>query len=554
MAYEFKFPDIGEGITEGELLAWKVNEGDIVAEDQTLAEMETDKAVVELPSPRAGRVSRLHAAEGDIIQVGDVLVTIDEGAAAAAAAVVAPAAPAAPASAAGAGGAALPAPAPADRPSHRRPAGAARSPRSPSPQEPEPYTGSVVGVLEEAPEEEEEAAPARPRQPAAPAAGRSRSWRCLPSGRSPRSWEWTSPPSAGPARAAGSSSRTSRMWRKPWPTESPLRERLGQAPQLRRRGTAAAAAIPPSAPAPVAPVPPAVQVAATPAAAPLPGEPVRTEPAPGEAPVLVPVLGGAIEADAYGPVERVPFRGVRRTMARHMAESVAKQAQVTTMDEADVTIIKRIREKERTVAAERGVRLTYLAFVVKACTASLKRFPRLNAVLEESGEEFVLKRYYNIGIAIDTKYGLVVPNIKDADQKSIFRIAEEIVDLVDRADERRLELSEFHGGTFTISNYGAVGTTFATPVINYPEVAILGMGRVRELPVVREGKVVTRLMLPLSLTFDHQLIDGAEAARFLNLVIGYWRIPIFCSWKELGGAGRLRGDCARPPVVAGWSC
>jgi pyruvate dehydrogenase E2 component (dihydrolipoamide acetyltransferase) len=208
-----------------------------------------------------------------------------------------------------------------------------------------------------------------------------------------------------------------------------------------------------------------------------------------------------------------------------MIESVAKQAQVTTIDEADVTIIRRIREKERTIAAERGVRLTYLAFVIKACTASLKRFPRLNAVLEESGDEFLLKRYYNIGIAIDTKSGLVVPNIRDADKKSIFRIAEEIVDLVDRAEQRSLDVRELHGGTFTITNYGAIGGLFATPVINYPEVAILGMGRVREVPVMKEQKVVTRLMLPLSLTFDHRLIDGAEAARFLNLVIGYLEDP-----------------------------
>ena len=236
-------------------------------------------------------------------------------------------------------------------------------------------------------------------------------------------------------------------------------------------------------------------------------------------------MGGVLQKEALGLVEIVPFRGVRRTMARHMAESVAKQAQVTTMDEADVTIIKRIREKERTVAAERGVRLTYLAFAIKVCTAALKRFARLNAVLKESGEEFVLKRYYNIGIAIDTKSGLVVPNIKAADTKSIFEIAAEIVDLVDRAEQRHLGVDELHGGTFTITNYGAIGGVYATPVINYPEVAILGMGRVRELPVVHEGKVLTRLMLPLSLTFDHQLIDGAEAARFLNLVMSYLEDP-----------------------------
>jgi pyruvate dehydrogenase E2 component (dihydrolipoamide acetyltransferase) len=240
---------------------------------------------------------------------------------------------------------------------------------------------------------------------------------------------------------------------------------------------------------------------------------------------LAPLLGGVIENDGHGPVERVAFRGVRRTMARRMAEAVAKQAQVTTMDEADVTVIKRIREKERTLAAERGVRLTYLAFVIKACTASLKRFPRLNAVLDESGDEFLLKRYYNIGIAIDTRSGLMVPNIKDADSKSIFQIAGEIVDLVDRAEERKIDLQGFRGGTFSITNYGAIGGLFATPVINYPEVAILGMGRVRETPVVKEGKVVTRLVMPLALTFDHRLVDGAEATRFLNLVMGYLEDP-----------------------------
>jgi pyruvate dehydrogenase E2 component (dihydrolipoamide acetyltransferase) len=240
---------------------------------------------------------------------------------------------------------------------------------------------------------------------------------------------------------------------------------------------------------------------------------------------LAPIMGGVIEDDGHGPVERVLFRGVRRSMAKRMAEAVSKQAQVTTMDEADVTILKRIREKERTLAAERGIRLTYLAFVIKACTASLKRFPRLNAVLDEAGDDFLLKRYYNIGIAIDTKFGLMVPNIKDADKKSIFRIAEEIVDLVDLADERKIDMQGFRGGTFTVSNYGAIGSLYATPVINYPEVAILGMGRVQETPVVRDGKIVTRLMLPLALTFDHRLVDGAEAACFLNLVISYLQDP-----------------------------
>jgi pyruvate dehydrogenase E2 component (dihydrolipoamide acetyltransferase) len=485
MPYEFRFPDVGEGISEGELLAWKVKEGDVVTEDQTLAEMETDKAVVELPSPRAGRIVRLHAAEGDVIKVGDVLVTIEEGA-------VPPA-----------GG--EPATAPAVT-------AAAPAPVAAEPAAAVPYTGSVVGRLEEAPEEEIQAPGPAPGP--APASAPIRAPAPVP-------------PRAAPAPPVSVAAETAVL---AMPSVRALARELG-VDLAGIRGTGPGGRILKQDVEDVAEA--AAYGMGAPGAAPVAASAPAPEQAEAAVPVALPVeaaeggaiMGGVLEQDAFGPVERVPFRGVRRTMARHMAESVAKQAQVTTMDEADVTVIKKIREKERTVAAERGVRLTYLAFAIKACTAALKRFPRLNAVLQESGEEFVLKRYYNIGIAVDTKSGLVVPNIKDTDRKSIFEIAAEIVDLVTRADERRLELHELHGGTFTITNYGAVGGVFGTPVINYPEVAIMGMGRVRELPVIRDGQVVTRLMLPLSLTFDHQLIDGAEAARFLNLVMGYLEDP-----------------------------
>jgi pyruvate dehydrogenase E2 component (dihydrolipoamide acetyltransferase) len=466
MAFEFIFPDIGEGIVEGELLAWKVKQGDLVVQDQTLAEMETDKAVVELPSPRAGRVVSLHAAEGDIVKVGAVLVTIEEGAE----------------------GAGVAAPPPAETPA---------APEAEVTDE--PYTGSVVGRLEEAPEEPEMVAPppAAPVATAAPTAAAEPAASGVLAMPSVRALAKELGVDLSGIRGTGPGGRILKE-----DVQDVAEEAAYGVPAASGAGAGAAPSL----------------VAGSPATGVAPAATLVT--AAGE-----PLMAGTLGSDLFGPVERVPFRGVRRTMARHLAESVAKQAQVTTMDEADVTIIKRIKEKERTVAAERGVRLTYLAFAIKACTAALKRFPRLNATLEESGDEFVLKRYYNVGIAIDTKSGLVVPNIKDAEQKSIFEIAAQIVDLVDRAEQRKIEVRELHGGTFTITNYGAVGGTFATPVINYPEVAILGMGRVRELPVVREEKVVTRLMLPLSLTFDHQLIDGAEAARFLNLVIGYLEDP-----------------------------
>ncbi|MCL5735871.1 MAG: 2-oxo acid dehydrogenase subunit E2 [Actinobacteria bacterium] len=513
MAYEFKFPDIGEGITEGEILSWKVQEGDVVVEDQTLAELETDKAVVEMPSPKAGRIVRLHAAEGDIVAVGSVLVTIEDtgtGAAEVAPArVAAPAGEAAPVTVA----------APAGKPQ--------------GPAVEQPYSGSVVGRLEEAPEEGAEppepvggpavtpptpAAPAAPATPPAPAPAVGPPAPPAPAA-APTAQAAPAPApepaSGGPAAAATPPEEVLAL-----PSVRALAKELG-VDITKIRGTGTGGRILKQDVEDLAQVMAYGVGGMKPAAA--AGTPTQAEPT--AAPAQTPTPGGIVEQDPYGAVERVPFRGVRRTMAKRMRESVSTQAQVTAMDQADVTVIRHIREKEREVATERGVHLTYLAFAIKACTAALKRFPRLNASLAESGEEYVVKRYYNVGIAVDTRSGLVVPNIKQADRKSIFGIAEEIIELVKKAEDRTLDLADLHGGTFTITNYGAIGGTYATPIVYYPEVAILGMGRIGEIPVVREGQVVPRLILPLSLTFDHRLIDGAEAARFLNTIVGYLEDP-----------------------------
>ncbi len=444
MAFEFKFPDVGEGITEGELLSWKVKEGDVVAEDQTLAEVETDKAVVEMPSPWAGRIARLQVEEGETIEVGQVIVTIDD---------VGPAAQLSPSAAVPEEPVATPAPVSAEF-----------------------YTGSVVGQLEEA-DDDEPVAPAPPPPTAAEKEGsETLKVLALPSVR-----QLAKDLGVDLARVHGTG-----------PGGRILRQDVEDMAEAATYGRNTVEA-------------PSVALH--------------------EAEAAEAWMGGSLEQDEHGVVERVTLKGLRRTMARRMREAVARQAEVTSTEEADVSVLRRIREKERTLAAERGVRLTYLAFVIKACASALKRFPRLNAVLQEGCDEFLLKRYHNIGFAVDTKAGLVVPNIKDVDRKSIFAIAAEIVDLADRAQQRTLELSDIHGGTFTITNYGAIGGLFGTPVTNYPEVAILGMGRVRDVPVARRGEVVVRQLLPLSLTFDHQLIDGAEAARFLNLVVSYLEDP-----------------------------
>ncbi len=478
MAYEFRFPDVGEGITEGELLSWKVREGDVIAEDQTLAEVETDKAVVEIPSPKAGKILKLHAQEGEIIKVGAVLVTIEEAAAPAEAAAAAPAAvtaPPAPAAAAPAAPAAAP------------PAGAEAAPPAAEPGVPPPpvaqimeaeefYTGSVVGRLEEAPDEE--AAAAAERTAAADRVGARSAIKVLAMP-SVRSLADELGIDLGRVRGTGPGGRILRQDVEDYAAALAYGRDRVEVPSVKVEEIDTATAC----------------------------------------------LGGGLEQDQYGVVERVVFRGVRRTMAKKMQESLSKQAQVTETEEADVTGLKRIREKQRALATEQGIHLTYLAFVVKASVMALERFPRLNAVLDQSCEEVLIKRYYNIGLAVDTNAGLMVPNIKAADTKSIFELAKEINELVARAQDRKLDVADLHGGTFTVSNYGAIGGIHATPVTNYPEVAVLGMGRVRERPVAHRGQVVIRSLLPLSLTFDHQLIDGAEAARFLNLVVNYLEDP-----------------------------
>lgn len=482
MIFEFKFPDVGEGITEGELLSWKVQEGDVVVEDQTLVEVETDKAVVELPSPRAGRIAKLHAADGDVIEVGQVLVTIEEAAGGTGVGAVA--------------GTTSPPPS-AESPSPSV-ASATRRPPSlpPGPpvsqveEEEEFYTGSVIGQLEEAPDEEPAPASVTAPKPVQAPILAAATAATTPLASDEATVRVLAMPSVRAlARELGVDLS---VVHGTGPGGRILRQDVEDHAEAAVYGRETIAA-------------PSIAIA---------------DVAGGE-----PWMGGTLERDQFGVVERTSVRGVRRTMARRMAESLAKQAQVTTTDDADVSVLRRIREKERTLAAERGIHLTYMAFVIKACAAALQRFPRMNSTLSEDCGELIIKRYYNIGIAVDTKVGLMVPNLKDVDRKSIFHIAEEVIDLAQRAQDRSLGLEDLHGGTFTITNYGAIGGVYGTPVTNYPEIAVLGMGRVRDLAVVRKGQVLVRQMLPLSLTYDHQVVDGAEASRFLNLVISYLEDP-----------------------------
>ncbi|HEY3347481.1 MAG TPA: dihydrolipoamide acetyltransferase family protein [Nitrospirota bacterium] len=471
MAYEFKFPDIGEGLTEGEIVEWKVKPGDKVADHQTILEVETDKAVAEVPSPKAGYIVSLKGGPGDIINVGEVIAVIDDtppaqtGTMPAAEKAEKPRTAGAPAEA--------PmkelTPAPVQEKVEKSP-----SPPTPAPKQerakptelnvsPDVYAqkgGSVgvVGQLEEAPEEEEEKAAAAPAQQTTVSRPQVDA---LPKERMLAKQLGVE---IGQVRGTGPKGRV---------TEEDIKKYAGQ------------------------------------------GMPVKGARGP----------EGEPGADTYGPVERVPLRGVRRKISQAMVESLTKSAQVTTMDEADAGLLWFIRGKVKDEAAAQGVHLTLLPFIIKAVIGALKRDPLMNSAMDDEKNEIMVKGYYNIGIAVETEDGLIVPNVKDADKKTIIEIAREIEDLSAKARKRTLDIRELRGGTFTITNYGSIGGTFATPVLNYPEAGILGVGRLSEKAAVEDGAIKVKKVLPLSLTFDHRVLDGAKAQHFLNSVIRHIEDP-----------------------------
>jgi len=238
-----------------------------------------------------------------------------------------------------------------------------------------------------------------------------------------------------------------------------------------------------------------------------------------------PVTAAVTATGKLGSEERIPLRGIRRKIAERMVKSKHTAAHVTHVDEVDMTEIVQLREKTRESTEKRGVKLTYLPFIIKALIPALKQYPYLNATLDDEKEEIVLKKYYNIGIATNTDQGLLVPVVKDADHKSITQLADEIARLSDRARAGQLTLDEIQGSTFTVTNVGGIGGVFATPIINYPEVAILGVHKITKRPVVRDNQIVIRDMTYLSVSFDHRALDGAMTAEFMNVVKQYLEDP-----------------------------
>jgi pyruvate dehydrogenase E2 component (dihydrolipoamide acetyltransferase) len=423
MTLDFKFPDLGEGVTEGEIKKWLVKEGDVIKSDQPIAEVETDKAVVEMPSPVAGKVLKLYFAEGATVKVGQVLATI------------------------GAEGEA-----PSQRPA---PVAAA-----PSVEEPRRRSVSVVGELPEG--------------------------EVMVSS--------TAPTSTQSGAAGVMATPAVRKVAKDLAVDLSTVKGTGPEGRITLEDVKAAAqAGPPSGPAPQPP----------------PASPRKVA-----------------KFDVYGYVDREPVKGIRKATAKRMMESTLKTAMVCMMDDADVTELVALRERIKAVAMEqRKVKLTYMPFIIKAVTMALKDNKYLNASIDEETEDLLIKKYYNIGVAVAIEDGLMVPVIKAADQKEIMDLAIEIEELAEKAQSRKIDLGDLKGGTFTITNYGTLGGTYGTPIINYPEAAILGVGRIRDMPMVKDGEIKVRKMLPLSLTWDHRVTDGANAAKFMGTLRNYLENP-----------------------------
>ena len=425
--FEYRFPELGEGLHEGEIVKMHIAPGQTVTDEDIIMEVQNDKAIVEVPCPVNGKVTEVLAKDGQVMHVGEVVAIIEaEGD--------------------------VPEQAPSDD-SHAQAAGGASG-------------NSAVGGADTKGQPAQEAA-ATPAAPAAAAAPASNAIVLA----TPSVRKLAREQGVNIAQVAGTG-KNGRI------TREDVLGFTGAAP--------AAAASAAEAPAAAASAAPAASKAAGP-------------------------VGQGVE-------ERVPFKGIRKAIANAMVKSVYTAPHVTLMDEVDVTGLVALRNRAKPIAEKKGVKLTYLPFIVKALVAACREFPVMNAMIDEASNEIVYKKYYNIGIATDTDNGLIVPVIFDADRKNVWSVANEIRDLAVRGRDGKLSAGELKGSTISITNIGSAGGMFFTPVINFPEVAILGTGRITEKAVVKNGEIVAAPVMALSLSFDHRIIDGATAQNFMNYI------------------------------------
>jgi pyruvate dehydrogenase E2 component (dihydrolipoamide acetyltransferase) len=485
VATDFTLPELGEQIEAGDVLRVLVKAGDTIAKEQPVLELETDKATIEVPSSVAGVVKEIKVKAGDKVKVGQAILSYDEGGGEAAPK-SAPEKASTPATA-GEGGKQAQAKAEPAKPA--APAGGKGA-------KAEPAKAAVAETVDETeelqPDIQVDDQSTRPDKsgvkdptvgPQAATGGDARGTNVVDISRGARPASETAAPETPPAPAAPSVRRTARE------LGVEISEVQGTGPNGRisvddvkahvkrlvtsgasRGGAAAAVALP--------------------------------------------------DFTRWGSVERQPMRAVRRKTAEHLSAAWATIPHVTQCDLADITGLEELRKKYAKQVEAAGGNLTVTSIAVKVIAAALRKFPQFNASIDMAADEIVLKKYVNIGVAVDTDRGLLVPVIRDADQKNIVQLSVELAQLSEKARNRKIALEEMQGGCFSISNLGGIGGTYFTPIVNAPEVAILGISRARMEPVYGKetGEFAPRFMLPLSLSYDHRVIDGADGIRFLRWV------------------------------------
>ncbi|MDQ3488273.1 MAG: 2-oxo acid dehydrogenase subunit E2 [Acidobacteriota bacterium] len=496
MATEFKIPELGENVTAGDVVRILVKAGDTLAKDQAVLELETDKATIEVPSDVAGTVREIKVKQGDKVKVGQVVLTVDEGAAGSAAGTPA------------ASGSSEKADAPKQR---TQPAGAAEE--GGISQKASPVSQATGGGAERAQEDQDEGEADQPEAQEAD------------------------------AEKAGA----------PTTDEAP-RQKRGEVVDINRGGRQqagtpqSAADEPPEADAPAAPAAPSVRRMAREL-----GVDIRQVAGSGDGGRIsvedlqafvkgvmtgtAPSSGGAAAVSSqplpdftkWGEVERRPMSNIRRKTAEHLGHAWHVIPHVTQHDKADITALEALRKQHGPQAEKADGKLTMTAIALKIVAAAIRKFPQFNASIDQARNEIIYKKSVHLGVAADTERGLLVPVVRDVDRKGIFELAAELAKLSEKARAGKLSLDEMQGGGMTITNLGGIGGTSFTPIVNWPEVAILGISRGAQEPVWDGSSFQPRLMLPLSLSYDHRVIDGADAARFLRWVADAFEQPFILS-------------------------
>ena len=420
---EFRLPELGEGVTEGELVKWKVKVGDLVKDDQPLCEVMTDKATIEIPSSFSGKVMELTAKEGEIVKVHQLMLKAEAANAASAA--------------------------PKVEAKSAAPVAAAPAPKAAAPSAPvqQPVVASAPSV----------------------SVSNTNSADVLASP-STRKLANEKGIDLGSVNGSGPNGRV-------------LRDDVEN---FKSGGGSRS--------------------------------------------------GAAKVRGAVAPDDRMPIRGMRKKISEKMRMSVDKAAHFTYVEEADATDLVKLRARAKITGEKRGIKVSFLPFVMKAMVAALKKHPKINSIVDEATNELVTKHYYNISLSVQTEDGLTVPVIKNVQDKGIFELAKEIAEVVDRARKKKLTMDDFQDSTITLTNAGSIGGLFATPIINYPEVAILGFNKIARKPVVKMvngvEKIVIRDWTYFSISMDHRMIDGADAAEFMKTFIDYIENPAMIFIEE----------------------